>query len=401
MQELVSGLDHARVFAPHGFMPHGYCFLWTPELLWTFVISEAVIVLAYFSIPVAILYFASKREDLKFNWLFVLFSIFIFACGMTHLVGIWTIWFPDYWLDASVKAVTALVSILTAILIWPLIPKALRLPSTTQLGDAVRALEQEVKLRRAAEIELARINQALERRSSQLESANHELESFAYSVSHDLRAPLRGIDGWSHALLQDYGGQLDQTALGHLNIIRSETLRMGQMIDDLLQYSRTTRAELRRAAVDLSTLAHTVAQRLREAHPERQIEFLIQTGLAANVDSNLLEIALTNLFDNAVKFTGAQPLAKIEFGCTTESVKGVGVQPNRVFFVRDNGVGFDMTHAQKLFGAFQRMHRASEFPGTGIGLATVRGIVRRHGGRIWAESAPGRGATFYFSLGKE
>jgi PAS domain S-box-containing protein len=278
-----------------------------------------------------------------------------------------------------------------------------------------------------------RAEAALRESQAKLETANQELEAFAYSVSHDLRAPLRGIDGWSLALLEDYYEQLDDQARQYLDRVRSEAQRMGRLIDDLLQLSRVTRAEMRKGRVDLTALARTVAARLKATQPERQVELVIQPGLTAHGDAHLLEIVLTNLLGNAWKFTGPCPLARIEFGrllpspCeappiggkgrgaggegpspTGKGTAGEGPSPTGrgeggegpVYFIRDNGVGFDMTYAQKLFGAFQRLHKASEFPGTGIGLATVQRIVHRHGGRVWAEAQADRGATFYFTLGE-
>ncbi len=259
----------------------------------------------------------------------------------------------------------------------------------------VRMMEYKGHKARVAAImditERKRTMEALLQRTAQLEAANQELETFSYSVSHDLRAPLRGIDGWSLALLEDYGSQLDAQARQYLERVRSETQRMAQLIDDLLQLSRVTRANMQEDPVDLSALAQTIAARLQAAQPTRQFETIIQADLVARGDAHLLGIALTNLLDNAAKFTGPRPLARIEFGLT--QVKG---QP--AYFIRDNGVGFDPAYARNLFGAFQRMHRQSEFPGTGIGLATVQRIIHRHGGRIWAEAAVDQGATFYFTL---
>jgi light-regulated signal transduction histidine kinase (bacteriophytochrome) len=240
-----------------------------------------------------------------------------------------------------------------------------------------------------------RLNDELERRvkdrTVQLEASNRELEAFCYSVSHDLRAPLRGIDGWSLALLEDYRDKLGEKGRQQLDRVRADTQRMGQLIDDLLLLSRVSRGPIQHSPVDLTALAQEVAARLQEVEPERRVEFAVQPGLTAQGDARLLEIVLSNLLGNAWKFSAGRPLAQVEFGRTE-------VDSRPAFFVRDNGVGFDMTYAQKLFGAFQRMHKASEFPGTGIGLATVQRVIQRHGGRVWAEAQVDRGATFYFTL---
>jgi PAS domain S-box-containing protein len=235
----------------------------------------------------------------------------------------------------------------------------------------------------------AELEQRVRERTAELELANKELEAFSYSVSHDLRAPLRGIDGWSLALLEDCGDQLDETGREHLRRVRSESQRMAALIDDLLKLSRVVRAGMCCTAVDLSALAGLITARLLERHGERHVDLIIQPRLTAWADAALMEIALTNLLENAVKFTGPRERARIEFGWAGEP---------GAFFVRDNGVGFDAEHSDMLFTPFHRMHRPSQFPGTGIGLATVQRIVRRHGGRVWAESAEDRGATFFFTL---
>ena len=272
----------------------------------------------------------------------------------------------------------------------------IRNPDGLIVGSVV--VGRDITGRKRVDEELRRLNTELEQRvrdrTAQLEASNKELEAFAYSVSHDLRAPLRGIDGWSLALVEDYGHQLEQRALKYLERVRSETQRMARLIDDLLQLSRISRTQMHRDMVDLSQAAESIAARLQEAHPDRQLEFTIRPRITAFGDARLLEVALTNLLQNAVKFSGPRANAHIQF----DAVEREG---QTVFTVRDNGVGFDMAYTSNLFGPFQRLHSDSEFPGSGVGLATVQRVIHRHGGRVWAEAEPGHGATFYFTLGPE
>jgi len=245
------------------------------------------------------------------------------------------------------------------------------------------------------EAEIQRLNQEFDQRvaerTMQLQAVNKELEAFAYSVSHDLRAPLRSIEGFSQVLLDDYSQWLDTQGRDYLNRVCSATRRMGQLIDDLLNFSRVTRCEMLRDSVDLSTLAQAIVAELQQGQPERQAAFVIAPDLVAKGDSHLLRLALENILGNAWKFTRRRNNTQIEFGCTSTGGE-------TVYFVRDNGVGFDMAYADKLFGGFQRLHSPAEYEGTGIGLTTVQRIIERHGGRIWAESAVDQGATFYFTI---
>jgi two-component system, NtrC family, sensor kinase len=225
----------------------------------------------------------------------------------------------------------------------------------------------------------------------ELEAKNEELDSFSYSVAHDLRAPLRSLDGFSLALLEDHADKLDAEGRRYLTFIRESAQQMDVLIGNLLSLSRVTRSEFERQSVDLTKLARTMADRLQHSHPERKAEFVVAEGLVAEGDRALLSILMDNLLGNAWKYTGKRSHARIEVGATADAGQ-------QAFFVRDNGAGFDMAYANKLFGVFQRLHSTREFEGTGIGLATVQRIVRRHGGKVWAEGKVEEGATFYFAL---
>jgi PAS domain S-box-containing protein len=639
-----------QLFMSGDFQPHGFCYRWNVGLVWLNILSDALIALAYFTIPFTLLWFIRKRRDLPFSWMFALFGVFIIACGATHIMEVWNLWHAQYWLAGIIKAITALASIPTAILLVQLVPKALALPSPEELKEvnqhlvdrreelaranaelasvnkalqqfqkqqrllfdsipypvwvyesntlaikdvnesAIRSYgysrgeflsltikdlrpaedipvlleyvkkapegaettsicrhrkkngalidveitsgtvvfdgrdarlvvatditerkqaeealrqsdeklrllvlgvkdyailmidpegrittwnegaehikgyraeetigehfskfytpeavaqdkpSQELKIaaeqgrfeeegwrvrkdgsrfwanvvitalrdktgqlrgfgkvtrditeRRQAEEEMERQRNELARSNAGLVEANKELESFSYSVSHDLRAPLRTIDGFSHALLEDCADRLDDAGKTHLNRIRAATQHMGLLIDDLLNLSRLSRTEMHRQNLDISALACSIASDLQKAHPERQIELRIEDGLRTTADPGLLRVALENLLNNAWKFTSKRASARIEFGQSQ-------VNGTQAFFVRDDGAGFDLVYADRLFGAFQRLHATTEFAGTGVGLATVQRIVHRHGGRIWAESTVGQGATFYFTL---
>jgi PAS domain S-box-containing protein len=609
------------IFSSQGFMPHGHCYLWRPELIWLHVVSDSLIFVAYVSIPATLIYLVRKRSDLPFDWMFVCFGAFIVSCGLTHLLEVWTLWVPSYWLSGAVKAVTAAASLCTAALLMMLVPKAIALPSPNDMRRASAALEaSDARFRAAAEgsgdafyildairdvtgrlvdfsyvyansharlriveprpadlsgrrlsefsseivlrtflehcqrvlqsghslneevcVELPgapprwlelqivplgggvavtsrdvterkraedAVRRAEERFRGLLESApdamvivdaggkvvfvnaraqtlfgyephellgqsvdvllprnlaaahaeqragysldpqpremgsgldlharrkdgseipveislsplltgsgplvssairdvsvrratenalklaNQELEAFSYSVAHDLRAPLRGMSGFARILLDDHAANLDAEAKDCLDEINMNAQRMGKLIDALLSLARVARSELRLERVDMSALINAVSADFSQADPGRTLELVVQPGLAATMDLALARTLLTNLIGNAWKFTHHVAGARIEVGASVQN-------GSATFFVRDNGAGFDMSFANKLFKPFQRLHAASEFPGTGIGLATVQRIVHRHGGNVWAEGGVNAGATFYFRI---
>jgi signal transduction histidine kinase len=260
------------------------------------------------------------------------------------------------------------------------------------LIEAFNGMLSQIQERDAA-LQLAhdQLEERVEERTRELAATNSELEAFSYSVSHDLRAPLRSIDGFSQALLEDYADKLDSTAQEHLQRVRRAAQRMAALIDDLLNLSRVTRTPIHRENLNLSVIAQSIAEELHQDEPARKVEFAVEEDLTASGDPQLLRAALENLFRNSWKYTSGHPSAKIEFGKIHQNGKSS-------FFVRDDGAGFDPRHADRLFGAFQRLHTEAEFPGTGIGLATVQRIIHRHGGEIWAEGKIEKGATFYFTL---
>ena len=255
-------------------------------------------------------------------------------------------------------------------------------------GDELERLADEFN---RMSVSLSEKEASLRQHAVQLEAANKELEAFSYSVSHDLRAPLRAIDGFSRVLLEDYIDKLDDEGKRYLNIIGSNTKKMGQLIDDLLVFSHLGRQEIRTSGIDMGKLAKAVSEELKLAVPERKLKFTINTLIPAQGDQAMIRQVFTNLLSNAVKFTRPKDTATIEVGGSEEKIENL-------YYVKDNGVGFDMQYVNKLFGVFQRLHSTTEFEGTGVGLAIVQRIIHRHGGRVWAEGKVGEGATFYFSL---
>jgi len=503
------------------FMPHIYCLSGQPALVWLFIASNSIIGVSYVAISLTLVYFVYKKRNLPFHWMFLAFGTFIIACGSTHFMDIWTLWNPTYWLAGAISLITAIASVTTALLLPPLIPQALALPSPGDLLSANRELEGEILERKRAEKalkeqaatlieqaslldlthdtiivrqldgtilfwnrgaeamygwrkeealgrvihelletefpqpwkeivatliregrwegelrhrrrdgshlivasrwamhhnepgqplsaleinnditerkrdeeEIKALNAALDQRAVQLETANRELEAFSYSISHDLRAPLRAMSGFAHILLEDHAAELSAEAAECAQIIAANARQMGELIDDLLAFAHLGRQSLKKQAVAPTQMAHALVDEMHGKLNGRRVRIQIDEMMDCQADPALLKQVYANLIGNALKYTRERDPALIEIGCIAEE------NNNRaIYFVKDNGIGFDMRYADKLFGVFQRLHSAAEYEGTGVGLALVQRIVQRHGGRVWAEALPDHGATFYFTL---
>jgi signal transduction histidine kinase len=345
------------------FQPHGHSFLWSSDVLWMHAIADILIALAYFAIPIALLYVTHRRKDMRLSWLMICAVVFLVASGLTHVMDVWNLWNAQYRLEGVIKIVAALASLPTAIFLWRSLPEILSLPSQRQLRDA---------------------NESLAR-------ANRELEAFTASVSHDLRSPLTTIAGQAGLLELSVGNVGNDDQKRRLQRIQNSVKQMSDLIDALLVLSRISRHTLHRETVDVSALVENIVSDLRQRDPARYVEVVVQPGINVHGDRRLLSDLFTNLISNAWKFSSKIEKARIDVGCATRGAMAT-------IYVRDNGAGFDMAYEKKLFKPFQRLHGASEFEGSGIGLATVARIVDRHGGRIWAESKPNEGAVFYFTL---
>ena len=387
-------------------MPHGYCLRWDPTLVGLHVGADTAIALSYYSIPAGLFYFVRKRDDIAYSWIFVLFGVFILACGTTHIMAIWTLWEAQYGLEAVIKVVTAAASVVTAVMLWRLLPSALALPSPTQLREANTRLEtavaeleaanarleQEVADRRRAEAELALTTAKLQR-------SNAELENFASVASHDLQEPLRMVTSFLQLLQRRYADKLDETGDEYIAYAVDGASRMQVLIKNLLAYSRVGTRTNPFEPVESREIVRQVEEDLSVAIAEHSGSLTVDHLPAVVADPTQLRQVFQNLIGNALKFNdGTAPRVHVSAEPTDHVLAEEGSPAGWRFGITDNGIGIAPEHAERIFAIFQRLHTRDEYEGTGIGLAMCKKIVERHGGRIWFDSEPGTGTTFYFTI---
>ncbi|MBD2439226.1 ATP-binding protein [Nostoc sp. FACHB-110] len=410
-------------FISENFIPHGHCYLWQPGLVWLHVLSDCIIAFSYYSIPLTLIYFVRKRQDIPFKNIFFLFGAFIISCGTTHVMEVVTLWHPYYWLAGAMKAVTALISFYTALLLIPLIPQALALPSPAQLEAANKALQTEIAERKLIEAELrqykegleelveqrtkelATVNQHLQqeivqRQHSQeqmaellkeVETTNRELNDFAYIVSHDLKAPLRGIGLLAEWLLTDYADKFDDDGKGLVNRLMSRVKKLQNLIDSILEYSRIGRFQGEKIEVDLNNVVNDVIELLKY---NENIEIEVANNLPiVYCEKTKISQVFQNLLSNAIKFLD-KPQGKITVACSE-------LDDFWQFSISDNGPGIEEQHFTRIFQIFQKLSNTDDTESTGIGLSIVKKIVEIYGGETWVESEVGQGSTFYFKIKKE
>jgi signal transduction histidine kinase len=423
--------------------PRWQCGSWSTFHGWLYIISDIIIWISYFMIPLTLGFFIYKKkmEPVPFRSIIILFIAFILACGLTHLIDAAIFWWPAYRLSALIRFVTATVSMGTVFALIKIAPEVIELKSPRMLENIVDArtvelqslnarLQEEVAQRKRAEEKLKHLYADLERktegleemnrslilrerdllrseekvkelnldleqkvaeRTEQLDASNNELEAFTYSVSHDLRAPLRAINGYARILEEDYNERLDAQGRHLIGVITKNARYMGQLIDDLLEFSRTSKTEVTKSWFDADDEVRRICSDLLQQEKNRKIEIEIKALQPCKADIGMVRQIWVNLVSNALKYSRKKTDAKIEIG--NQHLDG-----EVIYYIKDNGVGFDMEYVDKLFGVFQRLHRKEDFEGTGVGLAIVKRIVDRHGGKIWAEAALNKGANFYFTL---
>lgn len=397
--------------------PHGHCYLWNDQLVYLHVISDGLIALSYFTIPVALIYLVRHREDLRFNYIFQMFGLFIFACGLTHAISIYNVWYGAYWLSGSIKALCAVVSVGTAIMVWPLMPKVLALPSNKKLRELNEDLRQkselniqqrqelekisaqltEIVAERNAELEQMRhIRAQLEQSNIELSRSNDSLQQFSYIASHDLKEPLRTINSMGTMLEQLVSEKLDEKELTMLNFMVDAASRMSNLVDDLRSYTVVGNDETPLTDESLDEIVQTILSDLSVKIEEVGAEVEVKPLGRAKVIKPQFQQLMLNLIGNAIKFSARSTPPRVEIG-----LSDAGGDEELGIYVRDNGIGISPEYHQKIFGVFQRLNKRDEFEGTGMGLAICKKIVGSHRGRIELSSEKGEGTEFRVFLPKE
>ena len=370
------------------FMPHGYCYLWKPGLVWLHVLSDTLIALAYFSIPVTLVYFIRKRRDLPFHWMFVSFGVFILACGATHIMDVWTLWHGTYWLSGAIKVVTAMASVPTAILLVQLIPQMLALPSP-------RDLRLEIAERKRAEGALHQANTQLETRNREVEKANRLKSNFLATMSHELRTPLNSIIGFSDLLAEQSSGRLTQKQERFVGNIAESSRHLLALVNDILDLSKIEagRFELKYESFSMSVAIEEVLSTVRPLAAVKRIELSTELSdeLTLYADRVRLREVLYNLLSNAIKFTPEDGCVRL-VARSDEALLRVSVI--------DTGIGIPRDEREAIFEPFHQLPAPVQGvrEGTGLGLSITKLLVEKHGGRIWVESEPAKGSKFHFTL---
>ncbi|MGB3496246.1 MAG: ATP-binding protein [Elainellaceae cyanobacterium] len=389
------------IFSPSRYMPHGQCYLWQTELVWLHGISDVLIALAYYSIPIFLIYVSYQRPDIPFRGFFGLFGVFILACGTTHLLEVWTLWHPAYWLSGIVKAATALISLYTAMELIPLTPKVLQWPSPSQLQKVNQQLEEmncELETRveqRTTELSNAiyQLRQEVEQRQQAevtLKQSNEELKQFVYVASHDLQEPLRVINSYAELLAAKYENLLDEKAEKYLSRIVSGAIRMKALIEDLLSYSKVSNFITKFSTTDCNKIVEESIGLLGVSIEKEQATVTYDTLPTVKANSEQLVRLFQNLIGNAIKYR-RECAPRIHITSTQEDGYWL-------FSVEDNGIGIESQYTERIFIIFQRLHSRRHYDGTGLGLAISKKIIEQHDGKIWVESVPGEGSNFWFTL---
>lgn len=383
------------LFGYGGYTPHGFCLAWDPRVLWTHIGADLAIAAAYFSIPAGIVVFLRRRPDAALKGPASLFVAFIALCGLTHLMGIVTLWLPLYGLQGAVKAATALVSVGTAIILWRMMPALLVIPARGEIVAANTALEEEMAAREAMMAELAEQDAELARKVDALEAANAELTEFAYAASHDLKSPANTLSLWLDDFAETYF-EADAEARAEIDEARAVVARMRVLVEDILDYSRVVNVDHEtREPVALDAVFAGTVQALDAEIRAAGAEIRASPLPVVHGHATLLGVLVQNLLSNALKFRAPDRPPVIEVG---SAAAGPG---EAAFFVRDNGIGIDPAQSERIFRMFHRLHSRADYEGTGLGLALCRRVVLTHGGQIDVASDGATGTTFTITLPQE